>query len=45
MFFHYKKIENCRKEQITKMRDEINTISWLKRKLKNDDNSQQEKKK
>ena len=25
------------------MRDEINTISWLKRKLKNDDNSQQEK--
>ena len=44
VFSIIKKIENCRKEQITKMRDEINTISWLKRKLKNDDNSQQEKK-
>ncbi|MAR51121.1 MAG: hypothetical protein CML42_08360 [Rhodobacteraceae bacterium] len=34
VFSIIKKIENCRKEQITKMRDEINTIAWLKKKIK-----------
>lgn len=44
VFSIIKKIENCRKEQITKMRDEINTISWLKKKLKCDNNSCNNKK-
>ena len=36
VFSIIKKIENCRKEQITNMRDEINTIAWLKNKLKHE---------